>query len=316
MLELSAVPVGGFALYRALVSKCPYAPIPPAQRQSLRALIKKSFWRNRYVQSSSRLIPALQAGYEVGTPQQHGPELLADSTIQANELLESAISGSSGSTSAILKLLARLDIPELPKDPPLPAKSTDSSTRPASRQPQPRQTIASKLDRSYPTPTGRRSIPILVNANGNPMIRLKKPQPHTLSRVLRYKVKQKNRRFHWLEVLEEQLASAILEQVWDEQLVALAGLTPSFPAPSMSGRDRQANTALRGEPTWPAAVEQSMQKINNDLRMEQIAKSARAAQKQAVVERAMSLAAKAKADRRVQKTAERRARALTRQDHQ
>lgn len=49
------------------------------------------------------------------------------------------------------------------------------------------------LSRPRPTVSGQRRIPVLVNARGVPFLRIKKPQPQSLSRYLRYKLAFKSK---------------------------------------------------------------------------------------------------------------------------
>jgi hypothetical protein len=86
------------------------------------------------------------------------------------------------------------------------------------------------LSRPRPVVTGRRRIPALVSANGIPFLRIKKPQPQNLSRVLRqlheYKEKLTERR-HRLN-LETLFAKD--EEDWD-RLLDGKGQTEMFPEP-------------------------------------------------------------------------------------
>lgn len=64
--------------------------------------------------------------------------------------------------------------------------------------------------------SGKRRIPVLVNARGVPFLRIKKPQPRNLSGVIRNKLE---RRWHRIEVrdrLQSELRFAMDEDVWDD----------------------------------------------------------------------------------------------------
>lgn len=71
------------------------------------------------------------------------------------------------------------------------------------------------LSRPRPVVSGRRRVPVLVNARGIPFLRIKKPQPQNLSRVIRNKL---GRRWGWIERrdrLEIEKLFAKDEDYWD-----------------------------------------------------------------------------------------------------
>jgi hypothetical protein len=68
--------------------------------------------------------------------------------------------------------------------------------------------------------TGRRRLPHLASANGLPFLRCKKPQSPFLSRVLRDKANQKQRRIDLLASLEGQLEIAKEESAWEANVRA------------------------------------------------------------------------------------------------
>ena len=63
--------------------------------------------------------------------------------------------------------------------------------------------------------SGRRKIPVLVNARGIPFLRIKKPQPANLSGVIRNKL---NKRWECIEVRDKLQMEVLLakdEDAWD-----------------------------------------------------------------------------------------------------
>ena len=67
--------------------------------------------------------------------------------------------------------------------------------------------------------TGRRHrVPTLVSACRFPMLRFQKPQPKNLSRVLRDKIIQRNRRYQNIAQLEGDVVVAEREDAWDRLL--------------------------------------------------------------------------------------------------
>lgn len=73
--------------------------------------------------------------------------------------------------------------------------------------------------RPYARISGARKVPILASANGIPFLRLTKPQPAALSRVLRQKLARRNLRFHdKIELGNYWLPLAKQEDEWDALL--------------------------------------------------------------------------------------------------
>lgn len=78
--------------------------------------------------------------------------------------------------------------------------------------------------RPYHKVSGPRHVPILCSANGVPFLRLKKPQPPSLSRMLRFKIDQRQKVFdqkvlfvnYWLPIARQ-------EDEWDDILERESG---------------------------------------------------------------------------------------------
>jgi hypothetical protein len=70
------------------------------------------------------------------------------------------------------------------------------------------------LDRPRPV-SGRRQVPVLVNARGIPFLRIKKPQPKNLSGVIRNKLAKRWHRIEVRDRLQAELLFAKDEDVWD-----------------------------------------------------------------------------------------------------
>jgi hypothetical protein len=79
-------------------------------------------------------------------------------------------------------------------------------------QPKPAESI---LDRPRLHVSGRRRIPRFVNARGVPFLRIKKPIPASLSRVIRQKLKRKQDRVNRRVILDNLLLIAEMEDDWD-----------------------------------------------------------------------------------------------------
>lgn len=75
--------------------------------------------------------------------------------------------------------------------------------------------------RPYANVTGPRKVPIIAGANGIPFLRLTKPQPAALSRVLRQKLARRISRFHnRVELGNYWLPLAKQEDEWDVLMMA------------------------------------------------------------------------------------------------
>lgn len=72
------------------------------------------------------------------------------------------------------------------------------------------------LARPRPVVSGKRRVPVLVNARGVPFLRIKKPQPLNLSGVLRSKLENRWKRIERRERLETDLLIARGEDTWDK----------------------------------------------------------------------------------------------------
>jgi hypothetical protein len=104
--------------------------------------------------------------------------------------------------------------------------------RPALRNTTPRSSPKSKIHvaclppeksvlatRPHQQVSGIRQVPILAAANGIPFLRLKKPQPHSLSRILRQKLDARNKNFTERTLLSNYwLPIAGQEDRWDDIL--------------------------------------------------------------------------------------------------
>jgi hypothetical protein len=138
-------------------------------------------------------------------------------TPKAEELLHNANAGDKAAHSKILELLsgiqaqgdfARAEKITNPPIPPLP--------KPRRPQPYPgAKPLLEQLPRPKSKLTGRRHVPVLVNANLFPFLRIKKPQSPFLSRVLNDKIIQRQKRRDNLDAMEGAYALARDEQEWD-----------------------------------------------------------------------------------------------------
>ncbi|KAJ4296649.1 hypothetical protein N0V90_006697 [Kalmusia sp. IMI 367209] len=186
------------ALYRALLSRCSSAPLLDNTRVLLHNAIRAKFRQNRKLQSPYQLGLVFRAGYEV------------------LDLLDSPATGNAKSVD-ILKSL----IPSLPRritrTPSLRQPPT-SPSRPSMKHPlaalPPEKAVLNV--RPFAKTSGPRHVPILASANGVPFLRIKKPQPPALSRILRQKLERRINRFHLKVLLTNYwIPMSNYEDEWD-----------------------------------------------------------------------------------------------------
>ncbi|USP74239.1 uncharacterized protein yc1106_01513 [Curvularia clavata] len=161
--------VAAIALYRALLSRCSSAPLPDDERVSLRNAVRNKFRRNRKIQSPYQLGLSFKAGYET------------------LDHLDASAAGDAASTSTLMRLVSRLPR-GLTRAPPIrPPREESPKERLACLPPE----KAVLNVRPYAKTSGPRHVPVLASANGVPFLRLTKPQPPALSRVLRQRLQRK-----------------------------------------------------------------------------------------------------------------------------
>ena len=83
---------------------------------------------------------------------------------------------------------------------------------------------------------GQRQIPKFVSARGIPFLRIKKPQPQSLSRIIRYKLRFKDKLIERRDRLHVETLFAKDEEDWD-RLITNQALTPRvvYPNSRMEG---------------------------------------------------------------------------------
>ncbi|EOD52340.1 putative dna repair protein [Neofusicoccum parvum UCRNP2] len=202
--------VAAIALYRALLTQCAAPPLPLAddQRAALRNIVRNKFRRNRHVHSARLLKLSFTAGYE-----------LLDTLDRA--------SSSPAAPSSLLTTLLTTAPPHLTQPPQgrkLPPPRLTPS--PEACPPAERKVLAVR-----PRPaaalggSGVRRVPRIVSANLFPMLRLAKPQPRSLSRVITDKVKQRQRRLNLRgEAADGWAWVAAQEDGWDGVLAEVCGV--------------------------------------------------------------------------------------------
>ncbi|RYC53946.1 hypothetical protein CHU98_g12262, partial [Xylaria longipes] len=225
-IDADATKPPGLALYRALLRLAPQVSLPDnlatgwgPGKNPIAIHIHRAFRRN-VADTSPRIVhPALSAGYRM-----------------LSVLHDAATSPSSAHHASIVTFLeSRLAERQrsLANRPPPPTGPKPGAPRPGTLPLLVRVSRAPSASNPYPKPeyttphrpraqselggTGRRKIPRLDLAADYPFLRLTKPQPVLLSRVLRQKLAKRSTQIATLQVLrEESLPAAEEEDEWDK----------------------------------------------------------------------------------------------------
>lgn len=194
--------VAAIALFRALLTQCRAPAYTAQQRLELQNVVRTRFRDARRSQSHRQLRVSFEAGYE------------------AIDHLDAAATGNVQSKDYIVALLDRA--PERVKRPSRDVSSfTNNQIQAVDAQSGTRRQQDSKpslFDRPLPLDrlSGKRHVPVLFSANGIPVLRVKKPQPQSLSGMIRNRVKQRQNRQDLRWSLTEDLDVAATEDQWEE----------------------------------------------------------------------------------------------------
>ena len=152
---------------------------------------------------------------------------------------------------------------------------------------------AKVLDRPHANVSGRRHVPKLVNANRVPILRFKKPQSPFLSRIIRDTIKTREARLALAARLQDLLAHANDEDLWDWILTKHAGISKSD-----------------SEQDWSSEIHQAITNVASLQAKAGNKRIAFAGQMQAIVEKEKALAMEEKARKEEEKYMARKARYL------
>ncbi|KAH7414355.1 hypothetical protein DE146DRAFT_32587 [Phaeosphaeria sp. MPI-PUGE-AT-0046c] len=188
--------VAAIALYRALLSRCSSAPLPGDDRAALRNAVQNRFRRSKNMQSPTMLGLSFKAGYE------------------ALDHLDAASTKDTASLAALTKVISKLprNLTCAPRRRTFASPSLSPQERLACQPPE----NAVLNVRPYAKTSGPRRVPLLASANGVPFLRLTKPQPPALSRVIRQRLVKKMNVFNTKVMLNNWwLPMAKQEDEWD-----------------------------------------------------------------------------------------------------
>ncbi|KAF1981099.1 hypothetical protein K402DRAFT_343134, partial [Aulographum hederae CBS 113979] len=187
--------VPAIALYRALLRQCRAVPLDGEHRNSLQNIVRNRFAKNKRLANPHLNKLAFLAGYE------------------ALDILDAAVAGDRRKTEHVLDLVIRSPAPL--KAPPMKTNRKASSQVhiPPVCPPPEKSLLATRPRQTVP---GRRRIPYLTSAHGFPFLRFKKPQPESVSRVLRNKIAQRIRSVEHRDALRDYyIPLAEHEDAWD-----------------------------------------------------------------------------------------------------
>ncbi|KAK2755930.1 E2 ubiquitin-conjugating protein mms2 [Arachnomyces sp. PD_36] len=202
------------SLYRALLSTCFRLPTNIAVFEGLDNDIRTQFRQKKDLKSRTQISKSLKAGYEALD--------LVDSCARGNS--ESiSILGTLREEAQSLTEQLRADRKHLadispPKGRTSPRAIRKAETLRLNKAVKPHPDVEPILSRPRPQVSGRRRVPVLVSARGVPFLRIKKPQPRSLSRAINSKLDRRFKRVQTRERLEGELDMARLEDKWDEMV--------------------------------------------------------------------------------------------------
>lgn len=275
--------VAAVALYRALLGQCRALQLVEAQQTNeLQNIVRNRFRQARHEHSTRRLRLAFEAGYE------------------AIDHLDAAVAGSQESTQYILELLSK--VPEKAKQPPPITLSKDVVKELKKRiheRPAPIEGTTkapSILERPLPLEqlSGRRHVPKLFNAQGIPVLRIKKPQPENLSGYINHRLQKKQKRHDTRHRLDDELELARAEDRWDNIVREYTDGVDGSGTATAGARD----DGRRGNNSWSYEVAMARREVNVKLEEERQKNAEMAAKMQAVVDQETELYEREKAERK------------------
>lgn len=275
--------IAAIALYRALLTQCRVIELSELQRNELRNIVQNRFKQARHAANGPRLKISFQAGYE------------------AIDQLDAAAAGQARSLSYVADLIERAPAKvKLPQASQL--TSVETSRSPASPSstanasaPQGKHSI---LDRPRPLEqlSGKRHVPVLFNANQIPVLRVQKPQPESLTRFLRQRIEQRDKRHIRRWQLYSDRAIAELEDEWDG-IVQANDLTPQI-GYSVNAANDQVNPTVSKEPSWSKIVKDAIAEVQKGLSEEKRKNREMGEKMQGVVDRERGMFEKERAERK------------------
>ncbi|KAB5543105.1 hypothetical protein GE09DRAFT_238246 [Coniochaeta sp. 2T2.1] len=292
-----------FALYKALIQQAVRVPLPDDVLRApglegpvhpIKHLVRKSFRRNKNDTSPRLVISALRNGYKfldllTSAQSPSTPEYESIHTFLQQRLLHKQ-------TALTARSLR-------PPPPPPPSSAPNPTTIPLLTRVSGPDEIRPRYEPTIrPRPlselggTGIRRVPVLEKANLFPFLRLTKPQPRIVSRIILQKTKRMTKVVLALQsIVEETKEAAEYEDQWEEILE-----TGGPPQPAWAGRREK-----KPGPSFTAAVKQDTYDLRTRLARLRLDDHARGTALQKLVMEEKRLAQKEKEERLEAKRKER-----------
>ncbi|KAF7185440.1 hypothetical protein HII31_13213 [Pseudocercospora fuligena] len=124
--------------------------------------------------------------------------------------------------------------------------------------------------------TGKRHVPVLVNANGIPFLRYKKPMPANLASFINSRIEQRDRRHRLRQEMEQTLSLAHEEDKWDAIIYNTTGV---------DSREDGGDKVL-----WRHSAQSGLRQVTERLQAEKEKNRIHAEKMQAIVDREAELA--------------------------
>ncbi|KAK1246086.1 hypothetical protein MKX07_005155 [Trichoderma sp. CBMAI-0711] len=216
------------ALYRALLRTASRIPLAEnAPKHPLAQIVRKRFSKNTGYTSYRLIYAAMGAGYKVSCTQ--ASRLLPAQTnfdFQFLDLLTKAQIPNSPEHSQVLNHLQSVrNTAAVSRTKPHPkqhkrAPPPEPLLINVAKENEPPKYTSNILPRPKESLKGPRKVPsVSATAEGQPFVRLKKPQPHTLSRMIGRKDRIFSNRIENIMDLDERVTSeAALEDEWDRMM--------------------------------------------------------------------------------------------------
>lgn len=275
--HVSAHRISAIALYRALLQQCRAVPLPAESKEQLQNVVRNRFKQVIHLHSYPRLRLSFQAGHE------------------AIDRLDASAAGDEDSTRYIASLLARTPekIKAAPPRPAVPREKRKSVNENTSATKEESALSFKPSDELFQRPrplsqlSGKRHVPVLFSANRFPVLRIKKPQPESLSSVIRNLSKTRQKRIDRHHLLADQLRFAQYEDMWDRMVANIAGQGPE------TTKDEPDI-----EPPWAEELEIALEDVDSKIQLQDAKNLKMSKAMLAVVDREKKAYAMEKEDRR------------------
>ncbi|PGH01740.1 hypothetical protein GX51_05056 [Blastomyces parvus] len=201
------------SLYHALLSQSARLRLINLQPAEIQGLIKSNFHRYKSLQSPSQIVNALKAGYEALDLLHSCAQANAESIGRLESIVQRALDLKSNIHKSC-EIQAAQHRPENRNTRALRKRAEGRARRrPEALRPHP--DTEPILSRPRLQINGPRHVPVLANARGLPFLRIKKPQPPSLSRALRSKLDARWKKILRRDQLEDDIYLAEQEDKWD-----------------------------------------------------------------------------------------------------